>query len=560
MKRNIDSKQELADIIGIKLATLTYIVYKIPNHEKYYTFNIPKKSGGVREICSPVSSLKHIQTIIAKKLAETYEEMFQNYSASSSLSHGFRKNNSIVTNSTKHKNRRYVFNIDLEKFFPSINFGRVRGFFIKSNQFNYSPEIATIIAQICCFNNELPQGSPVSPVLSNLITNMLDIKLVRLAKKYKCTYSRYADDITFSTNQKLFPVEIATLSSEGIWKPGLVLTSNINSSGFKINHNKTTMQYKTSRQVVTGLTVNKIVNINRNYYKETRAFCSELFRTGEYYLKKEIVNINGEDRLIKIKGNEKQLEGRLSYIYNIRKRYYIGNNNKHNCIGIVKLYKLFLVHKYFISNCKPTIVVEGKTDTIYFKCALQNLAMKYPDLVRNDDDITEYAINFLNYTNTLKEIFGISSGTSGQIDLIKSIMKYKDHYLYTIKKRPVIFVFDNDKGSNIIKNMLKNEFGVTKVDCSRYYNIHENVYVVFSTIVENTEIEDLFDTVILDAKIGNKVFNRSIKMDSNNEYSKIVFAEKIIRLKWKEINFSKFERVFDFFKEIIKKNITIAST
>ena len=130
MKRNIHSKNELADCLGIKLATLTYILYKIPNNEKYYLFNIPKKTGGVREISSPVASLKHIQTIIAKQLSETYEEIFQNYSASSSLSHGFRKNHSIVTNSKKHKNKRYVFNIDLEKFFPSINFGRVRGYFI----------------------------------------------------------------------------------------------------------------------------------------------------------------------------------------------------------------------------------------------------------------------------------------------------------------------------------------------------------------------------------------------------------------------------------------------
>jgi len=390
---------------------------------------------------------------------------------------------------------------------------------------------------------------------------MLDIRLVRLAKKYKCTYSRYADDITFSTNQKTFPKEIAELSSEGKWKSGLDLSRDINNCGFIINENKTSMQYRTARQVVTGLTVNKIVNINRSYYKTTRAYCSQLFQFGEYYIKKEIICIDSEERVIKTKGTEKQLEGRLSYIYSIRKQYYKDyNSNKHYPIGIVKQYKLFLIHKYFIGNKIPTIIVEGKTDTIYLKCALQNLLDKYPELVTNSDGIIKYNISFLNYTNTIKEIFGISSGTSGQIDLIKVVLKYKDHYLYSINKKPAIFIFDNDKGSKLVKNMLKNDFGFSEIDCSRYYNIHDNLYIIFSTITDNTEIEDLFESIILESKVGNKVFNRSILMDNNNEYSKIVFAEKVIKPKWKKIDFTKFERIFNIIKDIINRNITIAST
>ena len=119
-----------------------------------------------------------------------------------------------MTNAYIHKRRRYVLNLDLEDFFPSFNFGRVRGFFIKDKHFALHERVETIIAQIACHDNELPQGSPCSPVISNLIAHLLDVRLARLAKAHKCTYSRYADDITFSTNRKEFPSDLAAPAHE----------------------------------------------------------------------------------------------------------------------------------------------------------------------------------------------------------------------------------------------------------------------------------------------------------------------------------------------------------
>ena len=118
------------------------------------------------------------------------------------VSHGFTRKRSIITNATLHRNRRYVLNLDLEDFFPSIHFGRVRGFLIKDRNFALHKDVATVIAQIACRENTLPQGSPCSPVISNLIAHVLDMHLVGLASKVGCTYSRYADDLTFSTNKK----------------------------------------------------------------------------------------------------------------------------------------------------------------------------------------------------------------------------------------------------------------------------------------------------------------------------------------------------------------------
>ncbi|NJN91776.1 MAG: RNA-directed DNA polymerase [Leptolyngbyaceae cyanobacterium SL_5_14] len=130
----------------------------------------------------------------------------------SQVSHGFKRKLSIRTNARKHRNRRYVFNIDLTDFFGSINFGRVRGFFIKDKRFRLNSKVATIFAQIACFKKSLPQGSPCSPVISNLIGNILDTHLVRLAARTGCTYTRYADDLTFSTNKRCFPRSIAIQS------------------------------------------------------------------------------------------------------------------------------------------------------------------------------------------------------------------------------------------------------------------------------------------------------------------------------------------------------------
>ncbi len=224
-------------------------------------FTIPKKSGGTREISAPASPIKIIQS----KLKQVLETVYKPKPAT----HGFVAGRSIISNARLHKKRRYVLNIDLENYFPTIHFGRVRGMFM-GNPYNLNNEVATILAQICCHQGVLPQGAPTSPIISNMICARLDAKLQQLAKEHQCTYSRYADDITFSTNRSKFPSALAHLSDIGQAEIGDELSSVIHDNGFQVNLKKTRLQVRQQRQEVTGLTVNRYPNVQRRYIKQVR--------------------------------------------------------------------------------------------------------------------------------------------------------------------------------------------------------------------------------------------------------------------------------------------------
>lgn len=282
--KSAKNRKDLARILGFKPKALTAIIYQTPPALRYTEFEIPKKSGGTRTIKAPNEKLKKLQLHLTHLLYGCLTEIEESQNGRA-VSFGFRKNGTISDNAKNHKRRRYVLNIDLSDFFPSFNFGRVRGYFLKNNAFELKEEVATTIAQIACDGQALPQGSPCSPVISELIGRILDIRLLRLAKKLGVTYSRYADDITFSTNQKEFPAALAIRDEENIsvWALGDELVSKISASGFAINSDKTRMHCRGSRQLVTGLVVNEKVNIRSDYYRRARAMCDSLFQTGHYF-------------------------------------------------------------------------------------------------------------------------------------------------------------------------------------------------------------------------------------------------------------------------------------
>ena len=263
----LSSIEDVADLLEVDLSHLRYYLYWMPDEQRYSSFTIPKKSGGVRTICAPNSSIK----ILQHKLNQVLQCVYQ---PKPSI-HGFVSKRSIVSNAEAHmgRKRKYVLNIDLEDFFPSINFGRVRGMFMKY-PYELPEEVATVLAQICCFENQLPQGAPTSPTISNMICAKMDSQLQHLAQENRCFYTRYADDITFSTSMPNFPHELAETRSypTGLQlEVGSELNRIVTENGFKINSSKVRLQTSDRRQEITGLVVNEKPNVPRKFIRQIRA-------------------------------------------------------------------------------------------------------------------------------------------------------------------------------------------------------------------------------------------------------------------------------------------------
>ena len=266
---------DVAYLLSVKPSALAFILYKIPDANRYTTFTVPKKSGGTRVIAAPNQRLKLIQSRLGKLLQQCQIEIEAELKVKPQcvLAHGFKAGFSIQTNAANHRARRWVFNADLQDFFPSINFGRIYGFFMKNKYYSLNQRVAAIVSQIACHDNKLPQGSPCSPVISNIVAQVLDVRLNELATGKGCTYTRYADDLTFSTNERTFPPSIARRDPTfpDRWFAGAGLTKRVIKAGFAINGQKSRMQYRGSRQETTGLVVNEKINIKKEYYKLARS-------------------------------------------------------------------------------------------------------------------------------------------------------------------------------------------------------------------------------------------------------------------------------------------------
>jgi len=150
---------DVATLLGFKASALSFILYYKPDATKYTQFVISKKSGGTRTINAPSSDLKLVQKKLSVILQDCIEEIAEIKGLKDKASHGFRRDHDIVSNAKEHKNRKYVFNVDIADFFGSINFGRVYGYFMKDQNFALDRRVAAVLARIACHEDALPQGA-----------------------------------------------------------------------------------------------------------------------------------------------------------------------------------------------------------------------------------------------------------------------------------------------------------------------------------------------------------------------------------------------------------------
>lgn len=287
---HLQTRSDVATWIGVPEKSIRYFLYGRRVENLYMEFEISKKSNGCRHIRAPYPILRSVQRKLADALMGIFEPRDCVY--------GFVQNRNIIGNAQKHVKNRCILNIDLKDFFDQIHIGRVIGM-LMSEPYAFGKEAATVIAQLVCYYKKdsskscLPQGAPTSPVISNMICSSMDTQMMRFAKKHHLIYTRYADDITFSTNKKHFGPEIAFIDAEN----NIILSKELRGiflkASFVVNEEKLRLRSQFYRQEVTGLVVNKKVNVKREYVKQIRSILHHceidgLHQTALAYLDKQL--------------------------------------------------------------------------------------------------------------------------------------------------------------------------------------------------------------------------------------------------------------------------------
>lgn len=260
-KRLIDAElpvifdaRHLSLLLGINYSRLLFLALG-DKDTLYRTVRIKKKRGGYRTLSIPTVIIKYIQKWILDEIVSKMKV--------SDAATGFIKGASIKENASMHLNSKCILNLDIKDFFPSIDKSDVYRIFY---YYGYTDALANILSEICTFNDQLPQGAPTSPQLSNIRCIKMDKRIQLLCKAYNANYTRYADDITISGSGNLEKIKNIVI---GI----------IRDEGFEINTRKTRILYPHQRQEITGLVINNgIIKVPKEYKRELRKeiyFCKK---------------------------------------------------------------------------------------------------------------------------------------------------------------------------------------------------------------------------------------------------------------------------------------------
>ena len=296
----IETDRELAEFLQLDYNTLRYLVYHrdVVTFDNYYRFDIPKKSGGTRHIAAPKTHLKAAQRQILEHILQKVEV--------SDFSHGFIKSRSVLTSAKAHgTSPDLLINIDLENFFPTITFERVRGLY---QSFGYSGYIASLLAMICTYcermpleikgeikyiktsDRILPQGSPASPMITNIICRNIDKRINGLCEKLGVTYTRYADDMSFSYTGNTDDFAIGSFLNS--------INKIIEAEGFHMKEEKTHILRKHNRQYITGIVINnEEIGVPKKWVKILKASihnAQKLKASGGSVSSKTIYEISGK--------------------------------------------------------------------------------------------------------------------------------------------------------------------------------------------------------------------------------------------------------------------------
>lgn len=272
------TEHDLAAWLGIPLTRLRWYTHDRPADTvwHYVRYTVPKRSGGERVILAPKRELKALQRKILRGLLA--------HVPAAPAAHGFVPGRSILSNAQAHVGRQVVLKLDLKDFFPSVTYPRVRGLFIA---LGYSFTVSSALALLCTEYERVPavldgtaryvsigprylvQGAPTSPALANLVAWRLDRRLSGLAVRRGFAYTRYADDLTFSSD-----------SPDSANDLRRVVQRIVAEEQFVVNTAKTRLARRSARQTVTGLVVNDGISTPRQLRRRMRAILHNAQATG----------------------------------------------------------------------------------------------------------------------------------------------------------------------------------------------------------------------------------------------------------------------------------------
>jgi retron-type reverse transcriptase len=250
----------------------------------YQEFHVPKRTGGRRQILAPAPPLKSLQRRILRRVLAKLR--------AHPCATGFERGHSIVTNARPHVGQEMIIKLDFRDFFGSTSSARVERYF---RRVGWDADAAALLTRLCTHGGSLPQGAPTSPRLSNLVNVGLDARLDRLARLYGMAYSRYADDVTFS-GPALMP---APRTSPKTAEPNEETPGRVNDiiyraeaivreDGYTLHTSKKFLVARMHhRQVVTGLVVNRKIQLPRKTRRRIRAVRHRLAITGKATLTAE---------------------------------------------------------------------------------------------------------------------------------------------------------------------------------------------------------------------------------------------------------------------------------
>jgi len=283
---------------------------KFLEHYAFYRYTeiaIPKRRKGTRKLLVPERRLKFLQR-------QTLELLSQLYSPRNPV-HGFVLGRGAITNANAHQARPYLLNIDLSNYFGVISRRRVLGML---RSLSLGEEVALAISSICVTRDQLPQGAPTSPILSNMVAYRLDRDLMNFAKTHRLRYTRYADDISLSGYTPPMELFVAGLPVSGrvpVEQLSAALRLVFSTNGFDIAPQKVWYSGPNFRKEVTGLIINEFTNVKRTFVRNVRASLYRVETMGISAAEKDY-----QKRYRTTASLEQVLRGRLEWIAQVRGR------------------------------------------------------------------------------------------------------------------------------------------------------------------------------------------------------------------------------------------------